>query len=95
MEDNDIIQRLRTFPAGEVYYIAPKDYFVRGYEYYRQGRLVSLSWDKDCTTLIAGVRGSRLYDVSFYDSLMSVNGTPHLYFLPGRGSIFKGIRYPS
>lgn len=66
MEENPIIQHLRAFPASEVYYIAPKQYFIRGYEYYRLGRLLSIEWNKDKTTLTARVRGSQIYEVTFF-----------------------------
>jgi len=64
--ENEIIRRLMDIPAGEVYFLSSRQYFFRGYEYYKAGRLIQLQWSKDYGTLTALVQGSRVYTVSFF-----------------------------
>ena len=64
-EENNLIKSLRAFPAGAVYSIGPKAFFLRGFEYYRRQRLKSYSWSGKETLLTAHVRGTRLYSVAF------------------------------
>ncbi len=66
MQENEILRHLEELPAGQIYYISPKPYIVRGLEYYRAQRLTQFKWSKDHTVLTAKVRGSSLYSVSFF-----------------------------
>ena len=51
--------------ANDVYAMAPKESVVRGYEYYRQQRLLHYVWNHNHTALTAQVQGTRLYSVVF------------------------------
>lgn len=64
-EENNLIKCLRAFPAGAVYSIGPKEFFLRGFEYYKRQSLESYSWNGNHTLLTAHVRGTRLYSVAF------------------------------
>src|SRR5579863_7128 len=64
-EQNDVIERIRAFPAGEIYSIGPKEFILRGFDYYTRERVESYSWSADGSLLSAHVRGSRLYCVQF------------------------------
>ena len=55
---------LESFPQGQIYTIAPKQYVVRGYDYFLQGRVINFEWDDDFSTLTAHVRGNKLYAVT-------------------------------
>ena len=65
MEENDILRRLRDFPAGDIYIIGPREYFLRGFEYYREKRLLRFHWSGDNSILTAFVMGNRVYPVKF------------------------------
>ena len=60
-----LLARLKTLSPNHVYFLAPKAYVLRGYEYYAQGRLESYNWDRTHTTLAASVRGTSHYLVRF------------------------------
>ena len=60
MEDNEIISHIKEFPAGNIYHIAPKQYLVRGFQYYQTGRVVYFDWEEDRKVLIAGKGGKCL-----------------------------------
>lgn len=60
-----LLGQLNTLSPNHVYFLAPKAYVLRGYEYYAQGRLESFSWDRTHTTLSASVRGTTHYLVRF------------------------------
>ena len=66
MEDNEIISHIKEFPAGNIYHIAPKQYLVRGFQYYQTGRVVYFDWEEDRKVLIAGVKGENIYEVYFF-----------------------------
>ena len=38
MQKNEILRHLEELPAGQIYYVSPKLYFIRGFEYYRDRR---------------------------------------------------------
>ena len=63
MEDNDILRRLRDFPTGDIYILSPREFFLRGYEYYRDRRLLRFVWSRDNRILTAFVLGSHAYPV--------------------------------
>ena len=63
--DHELIRILKTLPPNTVYLIAPKDFVVRGYDYYRREQLASYTWSKDQHTLTASVLGTKLYAVRF------------------------------
>lgn len=64
-EENNLIKRLRAFPPGAVYSIGPKEFFLRGFEYYKRQRLESYSWSGKESVLTAHVQGTRRYSVAF------------------------------
>jgi non-specific serine/threonine protein kinase len=45
--------------------MAPKESVIRGYDYYRQQRLLHYLWNRDHSTLTAQVQGTRLYAIIF------------------------------
>jgi len=45
--------------------MAPKESVIRGYDYYRQQRLLHYLWSRDHSTLTAQVQGTRLYAIIF------------------------------
>ncbi|MDT7042083.1 DEAD/DEAH box helicase [Candidatus Nitronereus thalassa] len=59
-----MLNYLKALPPNIVYTLAPKDYVVRGYDYFHQERLESLRWEHDRTLLTAVVRGTKRYGVS-------------------------------
>ncbi len=65
----EILDLLMAYQAGQIYTIAPKQYVLRGFDYYRRGSLRQLEWNKDFSVLSAKVRGTRIYSVDF-----SMNG---------------------
>ncbi len=66
MEENEIIARIKKFPSGNIYHLTPKQYFIRGFEYYRTGRVVYFEWKEDGGVLVAGVKGENIYEVYFF-----------------------------
>ncbi len=66
MEENKVIKLLEESPVNNIYSIAPKQYLRRGFEYYREGRLLYFEWSEDYQILKARVKGSALYSVSFF-----------------------------
>ncbi len=60
-----LLDRLKMLSPNHVYFLAPKAYVLRGYEYYVQNRLESYSWDRTHVTLGASVRGASHYLVRF------------------------------
>ncbi len=67
MSDSDreeLLGLLQAFSPGAIYTIAPKQYVVRGFDYYRQSRLVEFAWTPDRPELIASVKGTRTYHVA-------------------------------
>ena len=66
MENNEIINHIKKFPSGNIYHITPKQYIVRGFQYYQTGRVVSLGWKEYRSVLVAGVKGGNSYEVCFF-----------------------------
>lgn len=62
---NPILEFLGAIPPGRVYQLAPKHYFLRGYDYYRRGAVQEFEWLDDPTALVAVVVGTRRYEVEF------------------------------
>ena len=70
-----ILNALEALPANVIYSAASKNYVLRGFEYYRQQRLLHFNWNNDSTALIATVRGNGDYSVVF-----SFNGHENITF---------------
>src|SRR4030042_6640027 len=64
-KQKEILDFLQSYPAGQIYTLAPKQYIVRGFDYYRRGSLRKLEWNEDFSVLTAKVRGTKLYSVDF------------------------------
>ena len=60
-----MIDLLKALPPNIVYTLAPKDYVIRGYDYFHKERLESFSWETDLSRLTAVVRGTKRYGVEF------------------------------
>lgn len=60
-----MINHFKALPPNIVYTLAPKDYVVRGYDYFDQERLESFRWEIDRSLLTASVRGTKRYAVDF------------------------------
>lgn len=60
-----MINHLKALPPNSVYTLAPKDYIMRGYDYFHQERLESFRWEHDRSLLTAVVRGTKRYAVEF------------------------------
>jgi non-specific serine/threonine protein kinase len=64
-EENIIIRQFKKIVPNQIYFIAPKAYFVRGFQYYQDGRVLSYRWDND-DRLTAIVMGKQTYTVDFF-----------------------------
>ncbi|MEW6417578.1 MAG: DEAD/DEAH box helicase [Nitrospirota bacterium] len=64
-KQKEILDFLQSYPAGQIYTLAPKEYIVRGFDYYRRGNLQKFEWNEDFSVLTAKIRGTRLYSVVF------------------------------
>lgn len=64
-EKNAVLKALKDFPANTIYFIGPKEFFLRGYEYYRNDRLTAYHWLHNHSVLRALVQGTRAYSVDF------------------------------
>ena len=60
-----MINHFKILPPNTVYTIAPKDYVVRGYDYFCEDRLESFRWQHDRSRLTAVVRDIKRYAVVF------------------------------
>ena len=60
-----MIDYLKALPPNIVYTVAPKDYVLRGYDYFNKERLESFRWERDGSILTAIVQGGRRYSVDF------------------------------
>jgi len=58
----NLIGLLRAMPPGQILSSAPKQYVMRGHDYYRRGLLKDLNWN-DAGFIHASVLGTRLYSV--------------------------------
>jgi SNF2 family DNA or RNA helicase len=65
-KQKEILDFLQSYPAGQIYILAPKEYVLRGFDYYRRGNLWKLEWNENFSVLTAKVRGTRLYSVDFF-----------------------------
>ncbi|MGE0274438.1 MAG: SNF2-related protein [Nitrospiraceae bacterium] len=52
-----LLNALRALSPNDVYTMAPKEFVVRGYDYYKQQRLRRYEWGPDHATLTASVQG--------------------------------------
>ena len=66
IESSGVLEHLKSLSPNHIYFLAPKAFVLRGYEYYAQGRLESYSWNHSRTILAASVRGSKYYAVTFF-----------------------------
>jgi len=64
-EASYILERLKALPPNHIYALAPKDYILRGYDYYSRERLEFYKWNTDQTLLTAYVRGTQRDSVQF------------------------------
>ncbi len=69
-KQNETLGLLRSYPPGQIYVIAPKEFVVRGFDYYRAGNVLSFKWSADQAELTAEVRGSKTYFIT-----ISANGS--------------------
>jgi len=60
-----VIHHFKDLPPNIVYTLAPKDYVLRGYDYFHQERLESFRWEHDRSYLTAVVKGTKRYAVEF------------------------------
>jgi uncharacterized Zn finger protein len=58
-----MLEHLKALPPNIVYTLAPKEFVVRGYDYFQQECLESLTWRNNRSILTAAVRGSRRYSI--------------------------------
>ncbi len=65
LEPSGVLEHLKALSPNHIYFLAPKAFVLRGYDYYAQGRLESYSWNHSRTILSASVRGSKYYAVTF------------------------------
>ena len=65
VDPSGVLEHLKALSPNHIYFLAPKAFVLRGYEYYAQGRLESYSWNHSRTILAASVRGSKYYAVTF------------------------------
>ena len=65
VDPSGVLEHLKALSPNHIYFLAPKAFVLRGYEYYTQGRLESYSWNHSRTILAASVRGSKYYAVTF------------------------------
>ena len=64
INENPIIVSLKNMPPGDIYLLGPKPYVLRGFNYYRQGRVQRFEWNEDKSVLLARVKGSKAYTIS-------------------------------
>ncbi len=64
MTENSIIKALTDMPPGDIYLLGPKTYVLRGFNYYRQGRVQKFDWNEGKSVLLARVKGSKSYTIS-------------------------------
>ncbi|MBI5075371.1 MAG: DEAD/DEAH box helicase [Nitrospirae bacterium] len=60
----ELLGLLQAFSPGDIYSVAPKQYVVRGFDYYRQGKLLEVEWTPDQSAIIATVKGTKTYQVA-------------------------------
>lgn len=64
MTKNPIIEMLTDMPPGDIYLLASKIYVMRGFNYYKDGRLERLEWNEQKSVLLARVKDTKVYTVS-------------------------------
>ena len=64
-ESSPLLAAFHALSANDIYTMAPKEFVLRGYEYYRQQRLQRYRWSPNRATLTAEVQGTQLYRVIF------------------------------
>ena len=60
-----ILAHLKLIPPNHIYELAPKDFILRGYDYYSREQLEGYKWNISQTQLTAYVRGKERYSVQF------------------------------
>src|SRR4030042_5201674 len=75
-KQKEILDFLQSYPAGQIYTLVPKQYIVRGFDYYRRGSLRKLEWNEDFSVLTAKVRGTKLYSGVRGQVLFLASGLP-------------------
>jgi len=60
-----LLNALGDVPPNTVYSIAPKPYIIRGFDYYRDDRVLGFRWNRDSSSVKAIVHGGRNYSVEF------------------------------
>ena len=63
-----LFNALESFPANSIYSMAPKNYVLRGFDYYKKNSLLDFKWNDDFSTLTATVYGGRHYSVDISQS---------------------------
>lgn len=63
--EESVIDFLDSYSAGSVYNLTTKEILLRGFEYYRQQRLIGYDPSGDQARLSARIRGTRIYQVNF------------------------------
>lgn len=64
MNENPIIKSFEAMPPGDIYLLGPRAYVERGFDYYKKGRVEGFEWNRGGETLLARIRGTRMYTVS-------------------------------
>ncbi|MDD5435483.1 MAG: hypothetical protein PH343_08645, partial [Nitrospira sp.] len=67
LSENKILRRLNDLPSNNIYYLSPRECFLRGFDYYRTRSLCEFIWSKDRQLLTAKVIGTNIYLVVFYE----------------------------
>lgn len=70
LNQQKFLKELGALSPNIIYSIAPKEYIVRGFDYYRKSLLLEFKWNKDFSALTAVVAGTWHYAVEF-----SLNGS--------------------
>jgi superfamily II DNA or RNA helicase len=60
----EMLSLLLSYPPGRIYGIAPKQVVLRGFDYYRNGSVLSFKWSAAPPALVARVRGAMIYSVT-------------------------------
>ncbi len=70
-----LLNALESLPANSIYSLAPKNYVVRGFDYYKNNRLLGFKWKNDFNKLTATVYGNMHYlvDISLSGDALSLS----------------------
>lgn len=60
----EMLSLLLSYPPGRIYGIAPKQVVLKGFDYYRNGSVLSFKWSAAPPALVARVRGAMIYSVT-------------------------------